>query len=287
VRRPSSVAPNDPAAALVASALFAGYYAAGKAFDVLSDVSLTLPCGELVVVVGPNGAGKSTLLRVLSGTLAPRLGHVTLFGADLARLSRREIARRLAVVPQRAEVALGFRVEQVIMMGRTPHQGMLQLASSADRSAVDDAIAMTQIAHLRGRLATELSGGEQKLVALARALAQEPSVLLLDEPSAHLDPSHAIALFELLQRQARQRGMACLAIAHDLNLAAAFADRVVLLQAGVVRASGTVAEVMTRENLSQAFGVELETGLAGSVRYFVPRSSNRLSDSRPAKDRDL
>jgi iron complex transport system ATP-binding protein len=291
VREPSSVAPSESCAPLVALHVFAGYERArGRATaagDVLSDLSLTLSPGEFVVVVGPNGAGKSTLLRVLSGTLSPRAGQVTLFGQDLARLERRTVARRIAVVPQGGEVAFGFSVEQVVMMGRTPHQSGLQLASTVDSTVVTEAMAMTGILDLRHRAVAELSGGEQKLVALARALAQKPGVLLLDEPSAHLDPRHAVALFELLVSQAREQGLSCLAIAHDLNLAAAFADRVVLLHRGAVRACGTVAEVMTQENLSHAFGLDLEMGQVGSVRFFVPRRWGKRADTRPSPDGDL
>jgi iron complex transport system ATP-binding protein len=191
------------------------------------------------------------------------------------------------VVPQGAEVAFGFRVEQVVMMGRSPHQGGLQLASVSDGAAVMDAMAKTGITHLRHRSVAGLSGGEQKLVALARALAQKPEILVLDEPSAHLDPRHAVSLFELLTSEVRRTGLACLAIAHDLNLAAAFADRVVLLHEGVVRATGTVAEVMTRANLADAFGLELEVGDMGSVRFFVPRRRPERPDTRPSRDGDL
>ncbi|HEY3595111.1 MAG TPA: ABC transporter ATP-binding protein [Polyangiaceae bacterium] len=239
--------------------------------DVISDVSLSLSAGELVIVIGPNGAGKSTLLRVLAGTLAPRLGHVSLLGRKLDRLDRRTVARHLAVVPENGDVAFGFRVEQVVMMGRTPHQTRLQLASRADQEAVDEAIDRTGIGSLRGRPVSELSGGEQKLVALARALAQKPEVLLLDEPSARLDPRHAVELFELLVDQARTRSLACLAIAHDLNLAAAYADRVVLLSKGTVRALGSVDEVMTEEHLCDAFGLDLQRFDTGRAPFFVPR----------------
>jgi iron complex transport system ATP-binding protein len=290
-REPSSVAPGNPGASLTAKQVFAGYAGtkgrSGVAGDVLSDVNLTLSAGELVVVIGPNGAGKSTLLRVLAGTLPPRLGHVSLLGRDLARLDRRTVAQQLAVVPETGEVALGFRVEQVVMMGRTPHQSGLQLASAADVAAVEEAMAMTGTEHLRGRPVSELSGGEQKLVALARALAQTPTVLLLDEPSARLDPHHAVALFEMIIGQARSRGLACLAIAHDLNLAAAFADRVVLLSNGTVRASGGVGEVMTEEHLHQTFGPNLRIGELGQSRFFVPRRKSERPDTRPPTGGDL
>jgi iron complex transport system ATP-binding protein len=171
------------------------------------------------------------------------------------------------------------------MMGRSPHQGGLQLATRDDRDAVRDAMDKTGTASLADRPMTELSGGEQKLVALARAFAQRPEALLLDEPSAHLDPRHSIAIFELVLSEVRARGLACIAIAHDLNLAAAFADRIVLLDRGRVTASGTVAEVMTRENLAPVFGAELEVETTAAGPCFVPR--RRSPDTRPSGEPDL
>jgi iron complex transport system ATP-binding protein len=238
---------------------------------VLRELSLTLHPGELVIVVGPNGAGKSTLLRVLSGTLRPASGTARLFGRDLATLSPREVAQRVAVVAQSSEVAFGFRVEQVVMMGRSPHQGSMQLASADDVEAVRQALAKTGIQNLVGRPVSELSGGEQKMVSLARALAQRPDVLLLDEPSAHLDPRHAVMFFELLAAEVGRGSLSCLAVAHDLNLAASFADRVVLLHEGRAGSVGSVDEVMTTENLRAVFGAELHVEVTNGARYFVPR----------------
>jgi iron complex transport system ATP-binding protein len=248
--------------------------------DVLQDVNLDLFSGELVVVIGPNGAGKSTLVRVLSGVLTPHAGVARLFGEDLARLSRRNIARRLAVVPQATEVPIGFRVEEVVLMGRSPHQGLLQVPTAEDRHIAARALGRAGVEHLVGRRVETLSGGEQKLVTFARALAQEPEVLLLDEAAAHLDPRHAIGLYELVRSEARERGVACLAIGHDVNLAAAFADRVVLMKDGAVLAGGAVEEVMTLENLERAFGANLQIAVDGADarRYFVPRP--RASGSR-------
>ena len=250
-----------------------GYAAASR--DVLRNVSFGVSPGELVVIIGPNGAGKSTLLRVLAGILHPREGVARLFGQDLTGLSRREIARHVAVVSQANEVVLGFRVEQVVMMGRSPHQGGLQFASADDAEAVREAMSKTGVLELRTRPVAELSGGEQKMVALARAFSQRPEVLLLDEPSAHLDPRHSVGVFELVVSEVRQRHIACVAIAHDLNLAAAFADRVLLLVDGSVCAVGPVDEVMTPEHLALAFGDELRVEHAGVDRYFVPRRRRR------------
>jgi iron complex transport system ATP-binding protein len=236
-------------------------------------VTLAVGRGELVVAIGPNGSGKSTLLRVLSGTVRPRLGSVRLFGRDISDMSRLEVARSVALVSQANDVAFGYRVEQVVMMGRSPHQGGLQLATREDVDAAREAMDKTGVTALAARPVAELSGGEQKLVALARAFAQDTDVLLLDEPSAHLDPRHAVELFELVLSEVHRRGLACIAVAHDLNLAAAFADRVVLVENGRLRASGSVDDVMTREHLGAVFGAELEVRAHDGGRFFVPKRS--------------
>jgi len=291
----ASQPPVSPAAGLrgttdavpIASAgVFAGYGARGGGVrDVLRDVTLAVERRELVVLIGPNGAGKSTLLRVLSGTVRPRLGTVRLFGKDLFAMTRLEAARRIALVSQASDVAFGYRVEQVVMMGRSPHQGGLQLATREDVDAAREAMQKTGVDRLAERPVAELSGGEQKLVALARAFAQRTDVLLLDEPSAHLDPRNAVELFELVVSEVRGRGLACIAVAHDLNLAAAFADRVVLLENGGIRASGSVAEVMTPEHLAAVFGAELEVRAHANGPFFVPR--RKVPDTRPSREPDL
>lgn len=239
----------------------------------LSFASLSLLPGEMTVVIGPNGAGKSTLVRVLTGTLPPASGSVRLFGKDLAELGRRDIARRLSVVEQTSRLAVEFRAWDVVMMGRAPHQGSLKLPSQQDHDIVGEALARAGIEHLASRPVHALSGGEQGLVAFARALAQRADVLILDEASAHLDVHHSVALYELALREVRERNVACLAVVHDLNVAAAFAHRVVLMKEGRIEASGSVEEVMTYERLRKTFGVDLYAGYneLDDVRYFVPR----------------
>lgn len=245
--------------------------------EALRDVSLALVPGEMVVVIGPNGAGKSTLVRALSGTLAPTAGTVALFGTPIGELGAREVAKRLAVVEQTSEVAMGFRVADVVMMGRAPHQGPLQIPGATDYEIVADALERAGIAHLAARPVEELSGGEQKLVAIARALAQRAEVLVLDEASAHLDARHAVALYELALREVAERSVACLAVVHDLNVAAAFAHRVVLVRDGRIEADGSIEQVMTYGRLRDAFGVDLYVGFneLDDVRYFVPRRGVR------------
>ena len=253
------------------SELAAGY----RGRPVLAGVSLELSPGELVAVVGPNGAGKTTLLRAISGALPPSAGAVYLDGKALGRLSPREVARRLAVVEQRPQVGFDFTVRELVELGRLPHLKFPDRLTPRDEEAVEEALAAVGLSGLAGRRFSTLSGGEKQRVFLAIALAQEPQVLLLDEPTAHLDVRHQLELMELVAERA-QEGLAVLAAMHDLNLAAAFADRMILLVEGRVLAQGRPEEVLTRENLRAAFGVEArverdETGVL-HIR-FLPRKS--------------
>jgi iron complex transport system ATP-binding protein len=236
-------------------------------------VSLSLRAGELVAELGANGAGKSTLLRVLSGTLLPARGEVRLFGKAMAKLDRREIARSVAVVSQSHEVAWGFAVRDVIMMGRAPHQaaGWMR-ASDEDARVVGEVIARCDLTALAKRAVHELSGGEQKRVAIARALAQRPKVLLLDEPAAFLDVRHQVALYDLLAEEVARDALACIVVMHDLNVAAQYASRVVLAKAGRFVATGTVEEVMTYAKLRETFDADLYCGVNDltGVRFFLP-----------------
>jgi iron complex transport system ATP-binding protein len=240
--------------------------------DALQDVDLDVAAGELCAVLGPNGAGKSTLVRVIAGTLRPRTGAVSVFGEPLADLDRAGLARRIAVVHQSADAALGFTVREVVAMGRAPHQGGWMRASADDDAKVEHALEACELDSLADRPVSALSGGEQKRVAIARALAQEGKVLLLDEAGAHLDVRHAIAVHELVRREVAARGLACVAVLHDLNAAAQYADRVVLLKAGRVVAAGTVPEVMTYRRLKDVFETELYVGVneLDDTRYFLP-----------------
>jgi iron complex transport system ATP-binding protein len=240
--------------------------------DILHDVSLTVRAGQLCAVLGPNGAGKSTLVKLLSGALRPRVGRVTVAGEDLAGLDRQAIARRVAVVPQSVEVAFGFTVAEVVAMGRAPHQGAWMRASERDRAAVARALEACELTALAPRPVAALSGGEQKRVAIARALAQEAPILLLDEAGAHLDVRHVITVHELVRRELTGRDLACVAVLHDLNAAARYADRVALLKAGRIVAEGTVEEVMTYRRLTDVFETELYVGVneLDDTRYFLP-----------------
>jgi iron complex transport system ATP-binding protein len=224
-------------------------------------------------------------VKLLSGALHPRAGTVKIFGEDLATLDRRAIARLVAVVPQQVEVALGFTVREVVMMGRAPHQGAWMSASATDREAVDRALEACELEELEHRPVVELSGGEQKRVAIARALAQEGRVLVLDEAGAHLDVRHSIAVNEVVRRELDRRDLACVTVLHDLNAAAQYADRIALLKGGKIVAEGTVEQVMTYRRLKEVFEIELFVGVneLDETRYFLPVRPR----SRPRAPRDL
>ncbi|HEY8074365.1 MAG TPA: ABC transporter ATP-binding protein [Labilithrix sp.] len=238
----------------------------------LAGVDLALGAGELVCVLGPNGAGKTTLVRVASGLLAPTHGDVTLLGAPMASRSRAEIARVVAVVEQQQEAAAGFSVRDVVAMGRAPHQGAWMRATERDARVVEDALARCDLLPLADRPANALSGGEQKRVAVARALAQEPRVLLLDEPGAFLDVRHQLDLYELLASEVKEKKLACMIVMHDLNVAAQYADRVVLVKDARIVAAGKVEDVMTYATLKETFDADLYVGVneLTSARFFLP-----------------
>jgi len=224
---------------------------------VLRGVSLDVAAGEVVALVGPNGAGKSTLIRVLSGVLPARGGEAQLDGADLLRLPPAQRAQRVAVVPQMIHLPESFTVSEIVLMGRTPHLPLWAGESQHDCEVAWSAMRRTNIENLADRLAGELSGGEQQRVVLARALTQEPRVLLLDEPTAHLDLKHQVTVLELVRELARTEQLAVLVTLHDLNQAALYADRVALMQRGEIVAQGAAAEVFTAERLSQVYDVNI------------------------------
>ncbi len=208
-------------------------------------------------IVGPNGSGKSTLLKIAAGLLAPGEGAVELNGRPLARLRRLEIARQLGFLPQECPVLFDYTVEQVVAMGRHAHGGVLELSNAADREAVARALADVGLATFRQRPLSHLSGGERRRAWLASALAQEPEILLLDEPTQALDLHQAAAVMEILVRRAAN-GLRVVAVMHDLNLAGLFCDRLLLLQGGEIAAQGLPAEILTENRLFPAYGDKIE-----------------------------
>lgn len=226
-----------------------------EAKSLLERVNLHADCGQLVGVIGPNGAGKSTLLRAMAGVLRPDEGGVWLEGADLASLSAREVAAKLALVPQLAPYAHGFTVRELVLMGRYPHLGRFEIEGPADDRIARDAMRLTQTEEFEARTLDTLSGGERQRVFVSRALAQQPRVLLLDEPTANLDVLHKLRVLDLVRRLVDE-GLTAVAAIHDLGMAARYCDRLILLSTGRVLAEGTPEEVLLPEIIESAFGVE-------------------------------
>ncbi len=225
--------------------------------EVLRGVDLAVAPGEIVGLVGPNGAGKTTLLRVASRVLVPDAGDVRFDGRPLSDYRRRELSRRLAVVPQDTAIPFPFRAGELVVMGRVPHQPLTGFDSADDIAHSRAALDRMGIAHLADRSVFSLSGGERQLVSFARALAQEASLLLLDEPTAFLDLRHRVELLRVVAELAAA-GRSALVVSHDLNLAARTCDRLAVLHGGVIAASGPPADVLTRQLLADVYGVEAE-----------------------------
>lgn len=224
---------------------------------VLSDVSLAVRPGRVVGLLGPNGSGKSTVQRLAAGLLRPQVGLVHLAGRELGTLRRTDAARRIAMLPQGAPLPEAFTGWEVVLMGRTPHLGWLAAEGPADEAVAQRALDLVDAKTLAGRRVGELSGGERQRLQLARALAQEPDVLLLDEPTVHLDLTHQLALLDLVGSLARAADLAVLAVFHELNLAAEYCDELVVLAGGRVVARGEPEATLTAELIRAVYRVDL------------------------------
>ncbi len=222
---------------------------------VLQNISFDIHPGEILALIGPNGAGKTTLLRTVSGWLKQKSGSVIVNGQDMAGFSPAKRASYLSVVPQANNLPSDFTVWNTVLLGRTPYLGWLGQTRPEDEERVQWAMQRAHILDIAQRTISELSGGEQQLVLLARALAQSTPILLLDEPTTHLDLQHQTILLNLIKELSRERDLSVLMVLHDLNLAAVYADRVALLIQGRVHAIGAPGEVLTSDNLNLAYQV--------------------------------
>ena len=224
----------------------------------LRDITVSIPAASLTGLLGPNGCGKTTLLKILSGIIAPDAGTVSLQGRPLSAMARRDVARHIAVVPQETHPAFDFTVMEMVLMGRHPHIGVLQLEGPRDFAIAGEALTATGTAHLAHRPFMTLSGGEKQRVVIASALAQAADVLLLDEPTASLDLGYQLDVASLLGRLNRERGVTMVLATHDLNLAASLCDSLVLLREGRVLAQGATRDVLTSSMVRQLYSVDAD-----------------------------
>ncbi len=239
---------------------------------VLRGVDLTGRAGILTCLLGPNGSGKSTLLRCLMGQLSPAGGSVLLDGRPVRRYGPRALARLVAYVPQFPHSAFAFSAQEIILLGRLAHMGTLGLPSTKDLAIAQAAMKMTQTEEFAERCLDQLSGGEAQRVMIARALAQQPQVLLLDEPTSHLDMKNQVAIYRMLRRVAHDWPMAVICVSHDINMASQFADELVLMRAGLIVAAGSAVQVIQPEILKRTYDLDVDLIPAGTnVPLVMPR----------------
>ena len=246
---------------------------------VLRDIELSITDGEMVGLIGPNGCGKTTLLKLASGILSPVRGEISLGGVSLRKLSRKKVAQHVAVVPQYFNIPFAFTVEEVVLLGRTPFVSAISGETRKDHEMSAIALELAGISNLQNRYFNDLSGGERQKVILAMALAQEPKLLLLDEPTTHLDISHQVEILELVKRLNREQRVTVIAAMHDLNLASLFFNRLVLLKEGSIIADGSPQEVLTESIIQEVFSasVKISRHPVTSVPHIVvlPREASQ------------
>lgn len=236
---------------------------------VLQDVSFDVVPGEFLSVIGPNGSGKTTLLKLLYRHLSPRSGAIYLNKESVAKISRRKLSQKIAVVSQVPQFLFGITALELVLMGRSPHMGLLAFEGREDLKIAMEAMALTDVSQFRDRDILSLSGGELQRVVIARALAQKPQAMLLDEPTSYLDIKHQIGICQLLKKMNRDGRITIVAIFHDINLASAFSDRVMIMKDGKIQALGPPEDMITKETLESVYGCQVfvdENPLIGKPR---------------------
>jgi iron complex transport system ATP-binding protein len=261
---------------LLASELSYGYTSGRTRSFTLDRVSVTIERGSLTGLLGPNGCGKTTLLKLLSGVLPPEQGAVSLNGESLAGRPRRDIARRLAVVPQETHPAFDYTVMEMVLMGRHPHLGPFELEGPSDLAIAHEAMKATSTDHLAARAYMTLSGGEKQRVIIASALTQSPDVLLLDEPTASLDLGYQLEVASLLRRLNLERSVTMVLATHDLNLAASLCDRLILMRDGRVVAQGSTRDVLTAATIRSIYDVEADVSFHGPAGHLTVTPLRRV-----------
>jgi len=225
--------------------------------SILSSVSLEVSTGEFFVIIGPNGAGKTSLLKILSGLQKAQQGTVTIKGENINGYTRRNLSQILAIVPQQIEIGFPFTVAETVIMGRTPHLGILGMEGENDFRIAEEAMNFTEVSHLKDRKLFQLSGGELQRVIIARAICQQPEIILLDEPTTALDPSHQLKIMDLMERFRKQYNTTIIMVSHDLNLASMYGDRLLLLKEGRVIKTGDPKTVLNKSLLEESYGCRM------------------------------
>ncbi len=225
--------------------------------SVLRKVTFSVKQGDFFIIIGPNGSGKTTLLKVISGLEKRQSGTVNIFGRPGTSYTRKALAKTIALVQQLSSVDFPFTALEVVLMGRSPHLGMLGIEQKADVEIALQALEFTGVAHLSDRNLDQLSGGEQQRVFIARAICQEPEIMLLDEPTASLDLAHQIRVMDLMEKLKEEKGVTVVMVSHDVNLAAMYGSRLLLLKEGQIVSHGSPAEVLTFDTLEEAYGCTL------------------------------
>ncbi len=225
--------------------------------SILDDVSFSVDTGEFFVIIGPNGAGKTSLLKVLSGLEKSHQGKVDVSGKNIGAYTRRNLSQVLAIVPQHIEVGFPFSVTETVIMGRTPHLGILGMEGKEDFNIAREAMEFTDVAHLADRKLHQLSGGELQRVIIARAICQQPEIILLDEPTTALDPAHQLKIMDLMEKFRSENQTTIIMVSHDLNLAAMYGDRLLLLKEGIVVQTGDPKEVLNKKLLEESYGCQM------------------------------
>jgi iron complex transport system ATP-binding protein len=256
---------SEPVVPAALEALQVRYTHPGARAPLFDDFSVAIPAGGFVGLIGPNGSGKTTLLKLLAGLLPAQSGEVRLEGRPMSAIPPRARARRVAVVLPEPPTLFNFSVLEIVLMGRAPHIGLLGLERPADFAVARAALRDMDLGGLEDRHLLELSSGERQRALIARALAQEPGVLLLDEPTAFLDLKHALGIYEILRRLNRDRGLTVLTVSHDLNLAARFVSRLLLLHHGRLRADGTPLQVLRPDRIREVYETEADVTLDPST----------------------
>lgn len=241
------------------------------ASPVVNNVSFQIPEGKLAVLLGPNGSGKTTLFKCIAGLWKPGSGNVLFDGRDIVHMSYKERAAMLAVVPQDHTPPFPYSVFEAVLMGRAPHVGMYAAPSKKDEDAAHNALLAVGISHLTERCYTRISGGERQLVLIARALAQEAPLLLLDEPTSHLDFRNQHLVLETVRRVATEKKLTVLMTLHDPNLTSYFAHQVIMLKSGLIVVNGEPAEVLTEENLGRLYNMGIGVAETADYRLIYPR----------------